>query len=87
MMENGWEGVQVLDQEPINNKDDQFAVDKSFARTFDTEEGKKVLDYLVSKTLNQPTWLPGGDHTFGYAREGQNSIIREIQIRIERAKQ
>lgn len=40
-MENGWEGVQVLDQEPINNKDDQFAVDKSFARTFDTEEGKK----------------------------------------------
>jgi|TARA_R110000744_G_scaffold192633_1_gene311777 hypothetical protein len=87
MMENGWEGVQVLDQEPINNKDDQFAVDKSFARTFDTEEGKKVLDYLVSKTLNQPTWLPGGDHTFGYAREGQNSIIREIQMRIERAKQ
>jgi|TARA_R110000803_G_scaffold92029_3_gene159535 hypothetical protein len=86
-MENGWEGVQVLDQEPINNKDDQFAVDKSFARTFDTEEGKKVLDYLVSKTLNQPTWLPGGDHTFGYAREGQNSIIREIQMRIERAKQ
>jgi len=86
-MENGWEGVQVLDQEPINNKDDQFAIDKSFARTFDTEEGKKVLDYLVSKTLNQPTWLPGGDHTFGYAREGQNSIIREIQMRIERAKQ
>jgi len=86
-MENGWEGVQVLDQEPINNKDDQFAVDKSFARTFDTEEGKKVLEYLVSKTLNQPTWLPGGDHTFGYAREGQNSIIREIQMRIERAKQ
>ena len=86
-MENGWEGVQVLDQEPINNKDDQFAVDKSFARTFDTEEGKKVLDYLVSKTLNQPTWLPGGDHTFGYAREGQNSIIREIQMRIERPKQ
>ena len=86
-MENGWEGVQVLDQEPINNKDDQFAVDKSFARTFDTEEGKKVLDYLVSKTLNQPTWLPGGDHTFRYAREGQNSIIREIQMRIERAKQ
>ena len=86
-MENGWESVQVLDQEPINNKDDQFAVDKSFARTFDTEEGKKVLDYLVSKTLNQPTWLPGGDHTFGYAREGQNSIIREIQMRIERAKQ
>lgn len=86
-MENGWEGVEVLDEEPLNNKDDQFAVDKSFARTFDTEEGKKVLEYLVSKTLNQPTWLPGGDHTFGYAREGQNSIIREIQMRIERAKQ
>ena len=38
--------------------------------------GKKVLEFLIKKTLEQPTWVPGGDHSFGYVREGQNSIIR-----------
>ena len=41
---------------------------------------------LMSRTLDQPTWVPGGDHTSGYAREGQNSVVREIIMRIERAK-
>ena len=53
---------------------------------FDTEEGKKVLEHLKSKTLNQPTWVPGSEPSFGYAREGQNSVIRDILMRMERAK-
>ena len=44
------------------------------------------MKHLISRTLDQPTWVPGGDHTFGYAREGQNSVVREIKTRIERAK-
>ena len=86
MSKTGWEGIEVLDESPMELVDDQLAIDKSFARTFETEEGKKVLSYLVSRTLSQPTWVPSGDTSFGYAREGQNSIIREIQTRIERAK-
>ena len=36
--------------------------------------------------IDQPAWNPGSDHSVGYSREGQNSIIREIMYRIERAK-
>jgi|TARA_Y100001937_G_scaffold98640_1_gene134606 hypothetical protein len=87
MAKVGWEGIEVLEtkskQEP---KDEQLEIDKAYARTFETEEGRKCLKHLISRTLDQPTWVPGGDHTFGYAREGQNSVVREIKTRMERAK-
>ena len=86
MSKTGWEGIEVLNEKPLPTKDNQLELDKAFARTFDTEEGKKVLEYLIARTMHQPTWIPGGDTSFGFAREGQNSIIREIQSRIERAK-
>lgn len=37
-------------------------------------------------TIDQPTWYPGEDASHGYAREGQNSIVREIFKRIERTR-
>ena len=87
MAKVGWEGIEVLEtkskQEP---KDEQLEIDNAYARTFETEEGRKCLKHLISRTLDQPTWVPGGDHTFGYAREGQNSVVREIKTRMERAK-
>jgi len=87
-MKQGWDGIEFLDVKPKNeNKDTELETNKAFARTFETEEGKKVLEFLINKTLQQPTWIPGGDNSYGYAREGQNSIIREIQTRIGRTKQ
>lgn len=87
-MKQGWDGIEFLDVKSKNEpKDIEIEINKAFARTFETEEGKKVLEFLIKKTLEQPTWVPGGDNSYGYAREGQNSIIREIQQRIERAKQ
>jgi|TARA_R100000479_G_scaffold151439_1_gene87216 hypothetical protein len=86
-MTAGWEGIEVLDENVKSEpKDHQLELDKAFARTFETEEGKKVLKHLIEKTLEQPTWIPGLDNSYGYAREGQNSIVREINQRIERAK-
>jgi hypothetical protein len=87
-MKQGWDGIEFLDvKSKSETKDIEVEINKAFARTFETEEGKKVLEFLSKKTLEQPTWVPGGDNSYGYAREGQNSIIREIQQRIERAKQ
>jgi hypothetical protein len=80
----GWEGLNTLDV--VHRKDDQLELDKAYARTFETEEGKKVLEHLKSKTLDQPTWIPGSETSFGFAREGQNSVMRDILMRIERAK-
>jgi len=83
----GWDGVEA-DGEPIHiqNVDLQRDLDIQFKRCFETESGKKVLEHLRSITVGQPAWVPGADPSFGYAREGQNSIFREIEQRMMRAK-
>ena len=84
---SGWDGIQVLENE-VNQetKNEQLEIDKTFARTFETEEGRKCLNFLIGKTIDQPTWVTGGDSSHGYVREGQNSVVREIKMRMERAK-
>lgn len=61
-------------------------IDLIFARTFASQEGKQTLAWLRQVTIEVPAWVPGQDASYGYAREGQNSLVREIERRIARAK-
>jgi hypothetical protein len=60
-------------------------IDKMFGQCFGTPAGKKVLEHLRKLTIEQPTWFAGEDASYGYAREGQNSLVRDIERRIERS--
>ena len=64
----------------------QSDLDKIYAHVFGSEEGRKVLTDLCAKTIEQPTWYPGEEASHGFAREGQNSIVRMIEERIKRAR-
>lgn len=55
------------------------------ARTFAGEEGQKVLAWLRQFYLERPCWQPGAEASFGQWREGQNSVIRDIEARIKKA--
>tara|TARA_R100000654_G_scaffold23279_1_gene45617 strand:- start:16625 stop:16906 length:282 start_codon:yes stop_codon:yes gene_type:complete len=61
-------------------------LDFLYANVFNTADGQKVLEHLKSVTIDQPSWFPGDDPSFGYSREGQNSIVREIINRLRRCK-
>jgi hypothetical protein len=61
-------------------------LDKLFLRVFSTRDGKKLLTHLRQTTIEQPTWFPGEDPSHGFAREGQNSLVRDIERRIYRAR-
>jgi hypothetical protein len=61
-------------------------LDKLFLRVFSTRDGKKLLTHLRQTTIEQPTWFPGEDPSHGFAREGQNSLVRDIERRIHRAR-
>lgn len=81
----GWGG---LDESPAARgeaAEAQYRLDMAFARTFATEPGRVVLTHLRAMTIEQPAWVPGQHHSQGYMREGQNSIVREIERRIRRA--
>lgn len=62
-----------------------------FAKTFGTKSGKKVAEFLRHATIESSTWCTSFgsrdkaiDH--GFAREGQNALVKDIERRIEVAK-
>ena len=78
---NGWDGI---DDPEMVFHNEPSEIDKVYMRVFSSEEGQKVLNHLRSITIDQPAWTPGSDASFGYSREGQNSIVREIIQRMRR---
>ena len=83
----GWEGLRSVEpQARLTQQDNQDDIDRLYLRVFGSEDGQKLHEHLRSLTIEQPTWYPGEDASHGFAREGQNSLVREIERRMERAR-
>jgi hypothetical protein len=81
----GWDGIRSVEPElRKTQKDDQGELDRLYLRVFGSEDGQKLLAHLRFITIEQPTWYPGEEASHGFAREGQNSIVREIERRMKR---
>ena len=87
MNPSGWDGLQTVDPEIAEKQQvDKDDIDRLYLRVFTSDDGAKLLTHLRSLTIEQPSWYPGEDASHGYAREGQNSLVREIERRIKRAR-
>tara|TARA_R110000744_G_scaffold362416_1_gene470475 strand:- start:830 stop:1078 length:249 start_codon:yes stop_codon:yes gene_type:complete len=78
-----WDDLKLVKNDSKIEVDD---IDILMTKVFASRDGAKVLAYLKKITIDQPTWYPGEDASHGYAREGQNSIVRDIYKRIERTR-
>jgi hypothetical protein len=80
----GWddlEGVQQsLTPPPAND------MDRLCLRVFGTEDGQKLFKWLRDQTVEQLSWTPGTDPSYGYFLEGRCSLVKEIEARINRAR-
>lgn len=86
-MTEGWEGLRSVEpQERLTHQDNQDDIDRLYLRVFGSDDGQKLHEHLRSLTIEQPTWYPGEDASHGFAREGQNSLVREIERRMQRAR-
>ena len=84
----GWDGVNAENPLPLEYSHSQQAeVDRSIKRILESDDGQRMMEWLTESYLLQPTWAPGYQTDFGYFREGQNTLIREIQTRALRAKE
>ena len=82
----GWEGLRQVEPElRLTSQNEQDDIDRLYLRVFGSDDGQELLSHLRSLTIEQPTWYPGEEASHGYAREGQNSLVREIERRIRRA--
>ena len=87
-MEEGWDSLRTVEpQMRLTQQDNQDDIDRLYLRVFGSEDGQQLLTHLRSLTIEQPTWYPGEDASHGFAREGQNSLVREIEKRMLRARQ
>jgi hypothetical protein len=44
------------------------------------------MKWLRATLLEQPVALPGSDPSYAFYREGQNSIVRDLEARIQKAR-
>ena len=87
MIVEGWDSLRTVEpQTRKTQQDNQDDIDRLYLRVFGSEDGQKLHEHLRSLTIEQPTWYPGENASHGFAREGQNSLVREIERRIQRAR-
>ena len=83
----GWEDLdQALPLDVRNVTQAREDLDRLALRVFGTEDGQKLLAWLRQTILEQPVALPGSDSSYAYYREGQNSIVRDIEAKLIRAR-
>jgi|TARA_R100000329_G_scaffold78910_2_gene67656 hypothetical protein len=83
-----WDELTLLDEQAVEHKEyiNVTELNRLYARVFNTDDGQKVLKHLRAITIEQPAFIPGEEASYGFCREGQNSLIREIEKRIARAR-
>lgn len=64
---------------------EQKDIERSFARLFSTEEGKKVLAWLQVMTFQRVAGADSSDEQLRYM-EGQRSLVANILRMIDRGK-
>lgn len=89
-------GFDKLEPKPDANQDMADAVMQEaydrcvmIKKVFNTKEGKKLIEFLKKETLEASTWVPSANHEWsvatGFAREGQNALVRMLVSSIEAA--
>lgn len=79
------------DRSAIEQKNKEISdLNALFLKTFSTQAGAEVLKYLRENTIEAGTWMASLPYekaiAHGFAREGQNALVRMIEQRIEQAK-
>jgi len=83
----GWDDLeQALPLDIRDAGQQRDDVDRLCLRVFQSEDGQKLIEWLRHAVVEQPVALPGSDPSYAYYREGQNSIVRDIEARLIRAR-
>ena len=55
-------------------------------RVFSSEDGQKLLQWLKDMYVNVPIAVPGADPSHAFFAEGQRTVVRDIEVRINTAR-
>lgn len=61
-------------------------LDRLTARVLSTEDGLALMAWLKQMYVDVPVAVPGTDPSHAYYAEGQRSVVRDMEARINRAR-
>lgn len=77
-------GQQTDDIRAAEQKRDDLA--RLTLRVFSSEDGQKLLNWMRDMYVNVPVAVPGTDPSHAFFAEGQRTVVRQIEARINQAK-
>jgi hypothetical protein len=82
----GWDDLEALPLDVRDVNQSREDLDRLTLRVLGNEDGQKLMAWLRQAVLEQPVALPGSDSSYAYYREGQNSMVRDLEARLIRAR-
>lgn len=83
-----WEDLERMDETPDIREVTQQREDlaRLMLRVFGDEDGQKLLQWLKEMYVDVPVAVPGTDSSHAYFAEGQRTVVRDIEARINQAR-
>lgn len=83
---SGWDDLETptVDIREVTQQREDLA--RMCLRVFGTEEGQKMLTWLRDMYVNVPIAVPGTDPSHAFFAEGQRTVVRDIEARINQAR-
>lgn len=84
-----WDELEAIGQPAEDIRDVKQARDdlaRLTLRVFTSEDGKKLLEWLKAVYVDVPIAVPGADPSHAFYAEGQRSVVRDIEARINQAR-
>ena len=75
---------QTSDIREVDQKRDDLA--RLTVRVFGSEDGQKLLQWLRQMYVDVPVAVPGTDPSHAFFAEGQRTVVRDIEARIQQAR-
>lgn len=86
-MADGWEGLTEVKTDVRDVLQQREDLARLCFRVLRSEEGIKLMQWLRQSYLEHPVAVPGADPSFAFYREGQCSVIRDLEARIKQAEE
>ncbi len=87
-MNEGWEGLETQQTDVRDEMQRREDLSKLCFRVLaSSEEGKKLMVWLRQTIIEHPVAVPGADPSYAFYREGQCSVVRDLENRIKLAKE
>jgi hypothetical protein len=83
-----WDEINAIGQTSDIREVDQKREDlaRLTLRVFSSEDGQKLLQWLRDMYVNVPIAVPGTDPSHAFFAEGQRTVVRDIEVRINSAR-